>query len=217
LSPDLIVPPFVLAAGLLMAAGLVKLRRPRASAQAMLDAGLPGRDSLARGLGTLEVGAGVWGLVAPAAGGAFAVGALYLAFTGFLAYVVRTHPDAGSCGCAGAKAVPPSRLHLALNLVAASSGFATAVAGVPPVVTWLGSQGWAAVPVLGGLVLAGWLAVVAVSEAPVAWRAWSPPTHQPDHDHGDRHVDAEAALAAAGIGPGHASLWPATAPPGVGG
>ena len=109
--------------------------------------------------------------------------------------------------------MPPSRLHLALNLVAASSGFATAVAGVPPAVTWLGSQGWTGVPVLGGLFLAGWLAVVAVSEAPVAWRAWAPPAHEPGHGHGhgDRHADAEAALAAAGIGLGHPSLWPAAA------
>ena len=214
MTPDAIAPLCFLAAGLLVVAGVAKLVRPRATAQAMVDAGLPGSDLLARGVGLAEVTAGTWALVAPATGGAVALAVVYLAFAGFLGYVLRTHPDAGSCGCAGAKAVPPSLLHMGLDLVAAGSAIAYALAGGPGAATWLRSLGWGAVPVAAGLGLAGWLAVVVVTEVPTAWRAWVPPAHQEEtpHHHGDDHVRADEALAHSGIGPGHPSLWPGLEP-----
>lgn len=214
MTPDAIAPLCLLAAGLLIVAGVAKLARPRAAAQAMLDAGLPGSDLLARGVGLAEVSAGTWALVAPAAGGAVALAVVYLAFAGFLGYMLRAHPDAGSCGCAGAKAVPPSLLHLGLDLVAAGSAVAYALAQGPGAVTWLRSLGWGAVPVAAGLGLAGWLAVVVVTEVPTAWRAWVPPAHQEEtpHRHGDDHVRADEALAHSGIGPRHPSLWPGLEP-----
>jgi hypothetical protein len=213
-TPDTIAPPFFLAAALLIVSGALKLVRPRASAQALLDAGLPSSLALARGLGALEVAVAAWAIVAPGRGGAVALAAAYLAFATFLGYVLRTHPDAGSCGCAGGKAVPPSRLHLTLDIVAALSGLAYAVAAGPPATAWLASLGPAAAVVVAGLTLAGWLAVVAVTEAPAAWRAWAPPEHVHDPDRSDDHDgSAEAALALAGIGPGHPSLWPETGMP----
>ncbi|MGZ4149679.1 MAG: MauE/DoxX family redox-associated membrane protein, partial [Actinomycetota bacterium] len=155
MTPDAYAPAFLLAAGLLVVAGAVKMAAPRATAQAILDAGLPGSDAVSRCLGAVEVGAGLWALFAPAAGGAAALAAVYLGFAAFLAYVLRTHPDAGSCGCAGAKAVPPSRLHLALNVLAAVTGVAYVVIGGPSAVSWLSSLGIAgALGVLAGLALA---------------------------------------------------------------
>lgn len=214
MTPDAIAPLCFLAAGLLVVAGAAKFARPRATAQAMVDAGLPGSDLLARGVGLAEITAGTWALVAPAAGGAVALTVVYLAFAGFLGYVLRTHPDAGSCGCAGAKAVPPSLLHLGLDLAAAASGVAYALGAGPGAATWLRSIGWGAVPVAAGLAFAGWLAVVIVTEAPAAFRSWVPPAHQEEtpHRHGDDHVRADEALALSGIGPGHPSLWPGLEP-----
>jgi len=213
-TPDTIAPPFFLAATLLIVTGALKIVRPRATAQAMLDVGVPGSVGAARGLGALEIAVATWAIVAPARGGASALAVLYLAFAAFLGYVVRTHPDAGSCGCAGAKAVPPSRLHLALDGVAALSGLAYAVVAGPPAAAWLAALGPAAALVVAGLALAGWLAVVAVTEAPSAWRTWSPPEHVHDPHRSDDHdASAEAALASAGIGPGHPSLWPDTGTP----
>ena len=133
---------------------------------------------------------------------------VYLAFAGFVGYVLRTHPTAGSCGCAGSKAVPPSLLHLALDAVAASTGLVYLVARGSSATVWLAALGWGSVPVIAGLALAGWLVVVAVTEVPAAWRAWAPPAGQAAASHADRHLVAEDALSIAGIGPGHPSLWP---------
>jgi hypothetical protein len=210
-TPEALAVPLFLAAGLLVAAGVAKLLRPRPTAQAMVDAGLPGNDAAARSVGVVEVAVGGWALVTGSVTAALALGALYLVFAGFLAYVVRTHPDAGSCGCAGGTAVPPSLLHLTLNLLAALAGLAAAASGgVGGLADWVSSLGWGTVPAGLGIVLAGWLAVVAVTEVPGAFRAWVPPVHADEHIHGprDHHDEADHALVAAGIGPGHASLWP---------
>jgi hypothetical protein len=209
-TPDAIAPPFFLAAALLALGGALKVVRPRATAQALVDADLPGSGAVARGLGVVEVAAASWAILAPGTGGAVALAVAYLGFAAFLAYVLRTHPDAGSCGCAGGKAVAPSALHLTLDAVAVAVGVAYGAAGGPSAVAWIGALGaGAGVMVVAGLTLAGWLAVVAVTEAPVAWRAWSPPAHVADEQRRDDHdATAEAALASAGIGPGHPSLWP---------
>jgi hypothetical protein len=214
-TPDALAPIFFLSAGLLAAAGAAKLVRPRSTAQALLDVGWPASDAIARVVGTVEVVVGVSALAFGGAAWSAASALVYLAFAAFLAFVLRRHPGAGSCGCAGAKAVPPSRLHLALNLVASASGLAFATADGPGAAVWIADLGAAAIVVIPGLVLAGWLTVIAVTEAPEAWRAWMPPAPHEGHAHEprDHHTRAEEALASAGIGPGHPSLWPGVEPP----
>ena len=213
MTVDALAPVVFLAAALLVLAGAVKVVRPRATAQALLDAGLPGSRAVARGIGAVEIATGAWALAAPAAGGALALGVVYLSFAGFLGYVLRVHPEAGSCGCAGPTPVPPSRLHLVLNVLAGLAGLAYATTPAPSLGAWMGTLDWVAVPIVAGLALAGWLAAVAVTEAPAAFRSWEPPVH--DHDaepHGHDHAVADHELATAGIGPGHPSLWPGTKP-----
>jgi hypothetical protein len=136
---------------------------------------------------------------------------VYLAFAGFVGFVLRTHPTAGSCGCAGSKAVPPSLLHLGLDVVAAAAGLSYLAQRGPSAGVWLASLGWGSVPVLLGLMLAGWLLVIVVTEVPPAWRAWRAPADDGPASHADRHLVAEDALSIAGIGPGHPSLWPGAA------
>jgi Methylamine utilisation protein MauE len=210
-TPDTIAPLYFLAASLLLVSGVLKLVEPRATAQAMLDAGLPGSRPVARGLGAGECAAAAFAAWAPARGGALALAIVYLAFAGFVGYVLRTHPTAGSCGCAGSKAVPPSLLHLCLDVVAAAAGLAYLALHGPSAGVWFAGLGWGSVPVLAGLMLAGWLLVVVVTEVPPAWRAWTPPTDDRAASHADRHLVAEDALSIAGIGPGHPSLWPGVA------
>ncbi len=210
-TPDTIAPLYFLAASLLLVSGVLKLVGPRATAQAMLDAGLPGSRAVARGLGAGECAVAAFAAAAPARGGALALALVYLAFAGFVGYVLRTHPTAGSCGCAGSKAVPPSLLHLGLDVIAAATGLLYLAARGPSATEWLVALGWGSVPVIAGLGLAGWLVVVAVTEVPAAWRAWAPPVDQPAASHADRHLVAEDALSIAGIGPGHPSLWPGVA------
>jgi hypothetical protein len=208
-TADALAPISFLAAGLVALSGTVKQLHPRATAQSMLDAGLPGSIGLARGVGVIEILVGAWALAAPARGGALALGALYACFAAFLAYVLRSHPDAGSCGCAGPTPVPPSRLHLGLDVVAAASAFALALTASSGVLDWLRGFGWLALPIALGLGLAGWLAVIAVTRAPEAFRAWQPPAHDHDREpHGHDHAVADDELAVAGIRAGHPSLWP---------
>jgi hypothetical protein len=208
-TPDAIAPLFFLAAALLVVAGAVKLANPRPTAQALVDAGIPARDPWGRTLGAVEVAAGAWALVGPSSGGAIALAAAYLVFAAFLAVVLVRNPGADSCGCAGSKAVPPSRIHLVLNVTAAGVASAYAVVDGPTAARWLSSLGWAAVPAVAGLALAGWLAVVVVTEVPAAWSAWTPPVHREDpHHHHDDHLTSDLALSRAGVGPGHPSLWP---------
>jgi len=207
-TPDTIAPLFFLATSLLLVSGVLKLVRPRATAQALLDAGLPGSRAVARGLGAGECAAAAFAAAAPARGGALALAIVYLAFAGFVGYVLRTHPTAGSCGCAGSKAVPPSLLHLGLDVVAAAAGVTYLAERGPSAGVWFAGLGWGSLPVAMGLALAGWLLVVVVTEVPPAWHAWTPPTDDRAASHADRHLVAEDALSIAGIGPGHPSLWP---------
>jgi hypothetical protein len=212
-TPDTLAPVFFLAAGLSILAGAVKIARPDPAAQAMLDAGLPGTPPAARAVGVIEMGVGAWAGVAPAAGGAVALGILYLVFAGYLAYLLLARPDAGSCGCAGPTPIPPSRIHLVLDGIAAGAALGYAALGGPSLVAWADGLGWALIPLALGLALAGWLAVVAVAEAPAAFRAWTPAPHEHDvAPHGHDHAVTDDALAGAGIAAGHASLWPNTKP-----
>jgi hypothetical protein len=212
-TSDAVAPVFFLAAGLLVLAGVLKLASPRPTAQALLDAGLPGSRGLARGVGAFEVAAGIWAFVAPSSGGALALAVVYLVFAGFLGFILRARPDADSCGCAGATAVPPSRLHLTLNAVAGLVGLRYAALAGPAIGSWTASLGWAAVPIVAGMTLAGWLTVIVVTEAPQAFRAWERPEHDHDHEpHGHDHAVADRELAVSGIVTGHPSLWPGTKP-----
>jgi len=133
---------------------------------------------------------------------------LYLAFAGFVAFLLIARPQASSCGCAGAKDVPPSVVHLVLNAAAAISGVGVALTTPPAFVHALSSLGFAAVPFSLGLATAGMLAVVAVTDLPPALAAFTRPPRHPVEADKDRHVRAEAVLAEVGVGLGHPSLWP---------
>lgn len=208
----LILVAATVAAGLLAAAGAVKLVRPLPTARAMYAAGLPGSVWAARAVGLVEVAAGLWFLAAPSTVAAVALGVIYLAFAGFVGFLVTAHPEAASCGCAGTKDVPPSRLHAVLNLLAAAAAFAAAVSVPPSLGSTLAGLGVAAVPFLVGLGVAAALAVVATTDLPPALAAYRRPAGHPIETDRDRHARADVALASVGVGAHHPSLWPGIDP-----
>ena len=200
------------AAGLLVAAGIVKVARPLPTARAMYAAGLPGGSAIARGLGFAEVGVGVWFLVAPSPAAGAALAGMYLMFAGFIGFLLVARPGTASCGCGGASDVPPSAIHLVLNVLAAVGAAAAALDPPASLVRTLTSLGAASVPFAIGLVTAAGLAAVAVTDLPPALAAYRRPQGHPVETDRNRHMRADAALASAHVGPGHASLWPGASP-----
>lgn len=208
----LILVAATVAAGLLAAAGAMKLARPLPTARALYSAGLPGSVWAARGIGFLEVTVGLWFLAAPSAFAAIALGTIYLAFAAFVGYLVTAHPEAASCGCAGAREVPPSRLHAVLNVIAAVAAFAAATSVPPSLGSTLVNLGPAALPFVLGLGVAAALSVVATTDLPPALAAYRRPEGHPVEADLDRHARADVALASAGVGALHPSLWPGIDP-----
>ena len=211
MRPEILAPLFFLAAGLLVVAGSGKLVRPESTAQALYGAGLPGSAWTARGLAAAEVLLGFAALARPSWLTALGVASAYLAFAGFVAYLKVARPGSTSCGCAGGHDVPPSWVHVFLNLLAVTVAVAAAVVGLPNAWAFASSLGWAAAPVIVGLAVAGWLLAVVVAEVPAALSVWTAPSHhEREVFDPDRHRRADVALSTAGVGPGHASLWPQT-------
>lgn len=205
----LIAPLFFLAAGLLVVAGVGKIWRPRPTAQALYAAGLPGSETAVRGLGLLEILTGVAALMRPAPWNAVLLATLYLAFGGFVAFLLLARPAATSCGCSGARETTPSWLHVSMNLAAAVVACSVAFVGTSSVVATARSLGALTLPAAIGLIVAGWLAIVVVTEVPGSLRAWTPPSHhEQELFDPDRHRRADVALTTAGVDVGHASLWP---------
>src|SRR5690242_10022241 len=126
----MLVAPFFVAAGLLIASGIGKILRPAPAVDALAAAGLPGGAVAARALGVVEVLAGAAALWRPSTATALVVAALYLAFALFLVRLIR-RGGATTCGCVGSGEAPPSWLHVALDLAAVAVSVAAAAWGVP--------------------------------------------------------------------------------------
>jgi hypothetical protein len=114
----------LLAAGLLVPAGVAKLRAPRIASEAL---GLR-RDhaALVRLVGAGELLLAAWVL---SGGGRAATATLALAYGGFTSVAARQRRRGASCGCFGSDSAPTSRIHLGLNLVAAATAGTLTVTG----------------------------------------------------------------------------------------
>lgn len=153
LSPAL--GPLVVAAALLVVAGVAKLRRPAPTGLALARVGLPGSDLVVRCLGLVEVAAAIDAL-AFGRWTALPVAVLYLAFAAFTAVQVRrarTTGEAADCGCFGDDGAPVDGTHVALNVALAAAAAATVATGADGVVgAWRDhAPGTVLVVVLGAL------------------------------------------------------------------
>ncbi|MDQ1396589.1 MAG: hypothetical protein QOG64_1848 [Acidimicrobiaceae bacterium] len=167
---------FAVAAGLLAAAGGLKLVRPAPTARAMASVGLPSRLALVRAASAAEVVAGTGALWWPSRPMA---GVVALSYAGFAAFVVLARARGGtvsSCGCFGETDAAPTVLHVVLDLAAA--GFAMVAVVRPP---WslgriIGGDPVPAIVLLVLVALGGYLAFLAMSVLPrtsaaaVSWR-----------------------------------------------
>src|SRR5947207_11578223 len=96
---NLVTPPFLVAAALLMLGGLVKGIRPEPAVRALDDAGLPSGRGKVRLMSVAEVGVGAGCLIAPGVVLDASLAAMYLLFAAFLLRLMRADSPSGSCGC----------------------------------------------------------------------------------------------------------------------
>lgn len=131
-------------AGLLLLAGVAKLRRPDASGRALVLAGLPGGPVAVRALGAGEVLVALLGL--GIGGRAWTLQAVvYVAFTGFVARERRR--PASDCGCFGEQGVPVTGAHVLVDGVLAVAAAVAAVTAAPALgAVPLAAGGWLALP-----------------------------------------------------------------------
>jgi hypothetical protein len=169
---DLLIPPFFASAALAVASGASKIRRPGPAARALEAAGLPSTSLAVRALGAAEIAIGSWCLTAPGRTSAVSLGLLYLAFAAFLARLMSTAGRDATCGCLGALDVPPSLLHVVLDLVGAGTSVAVAAAG-PPQGVLAGARDlpFRGAPLLAGIILIAYLVYLTAAYLPTSF--WS--------------------------------------------
>jgi len=168
---DALAPLVWTLAALLAIAGVAKLRHPAPAATAMARAGFAAGRSGARFTGLLECGVGAWVLIDP---GALALGALALAYaTAASGIWAMRRADVADCGCFGESAsLRPSRLHLAVNLMAAASCALAALSPPPGLWAAAGRAPLEAVALVAGLAAAILLSYLAFTALPGVWSAY---------------------------------------------
>lgn len=205
---DWSLPVFYLAAGLLVLAGASKVARPHAARRALSAAGLRSSNATVRTLGVVEVSIGFWSLLDPGPAVAVGVSGLYISFAVFLSYLIWFKPGPKSCGCLGKDDLPPSMIHVGLDLIASLSSLAVAFQyqrGIGSFVIDLGSYGML---FLGATLLLGYSLYATVAFLPDVFKSYQGLFQPVRHDSAlTRQLRDDEALRAAGIGPGHPSLY----------
>jgi methylamine utilization protein MauE len=167
--------PFSAAAMVLAVSGLAKLRRPGSLVRMLRGIGIPVGPVVVRLFAGLELALGTACLVSPGRATAAALGLLYLSFAAFLASFLARGIELQSCGCAGDRDLPPSWIHVGLNLaaavvaalVAASTG--PAFEGVARTAEGLPLTG---VGFVAGVATLSWLAVLCAAYLPTVLFAY---------------------------------------------
>jgi hypothetical protein len=162
--------PVLVAALVLCATGVAKLRAPSTAAVALAGAGLTASVVPVRAFASLELALGVWVVPAPSSVNCALLALTFLALSGVALMLTRR---ASSCGCFGDTQAPASNLHALLNAAFAVLA-AAGVAWPPHGLTWvLGQPPVLAASLLGGIAGAAYATVIAYTELPAAWSAWS--------------------------------------------
>jgi hypothetical protein len=165
-----LMPPFLIAALVLCLAGVAKLRSPEPPARALTTAGFAVPPWLVRVAAGLELALGIVSLLAPSRAIAFVLASAFLAFAGLSLQLARA---GAACGCFGESGPPASVAGAVLSVGFALGGLLAGLAG-PRGIGWVLGRGTgpAAVLVLG-IAAGAYATMIAYTELPAAWRAWS--------------------------------------------
>jgi hypothetical protein len=162
--------PFAVAALVLCAAGVAKLRSPAGAVSALVVLGLPARAVSVRALAVSEVALGVGSLLQPARATAAAVAGLYAIFAVVSFGLARRR---AACGCFGVDDAPAWVGQSVLSAALAAAGLAAVIA-TPHGVGWILGSGVAhAAALLLAIVGSAYAAIIVYTQLPRAWPAWS--------------------------------------------
>jgi hypothetical protein len=161
---------YLIAAGLLVVAGVAKAARPDDTARAMA-ALLPGSPSLAVVRGVVRIGAlveaalGTAALAFPRPATAALVALSYACFSGVVIDARRRGGPLATCACFGRADTPPTVLHLVIDLGLATVAVVVALRAPAhgTLVTQLAHQPWAGFPLLFVSAVGLWLTALALS------------------------------------------------------
>lgn len=98
----------------------------------------------------------------------------YTAFAGFLSYLIIARVPGASCGCLGRREIPPSRLHVLLNLVAAGTAALVAFQPLPGLLAFVEDLPLYGIPFVIGEVALAYSAYLVVSLLPEVLRPLRP-------------------------------------------
>lgn len=164
---DALTAPFAVAAIVLVVAGVAKLRAPAPAVGALRELGLPAGQPAIRSFAALEVALGIWALAGPTAGGAIALACCYAVFAALALLLAARR---ASCGCFGEAEFPASRFQALLSGVLAIACGAAAVWSPHGLVDRPAGQ---AVVLIVGIAASAYATVLAYTQLPAAWSAWS--------------------------------------------
>lgn len=122
---------------------------PEPTRGALKATGLPSATAVAMTLGVWEIAAGAIALVFGGVIGGGMLALTYLGFAGFVGFALARNLPIQSCGCFGRDDTPPTWLHVAVNLTAATAGTWIAVTGTGDLLSTLGQQPLAGIPYVG--------------------------------------------------------------------
>lgn len=165
-----LTPPFEVAALVLCAAGLAKLRWPDGAVRALITLGLPARRWLVRALAAAELALGLWSLLAPERLAAALVAVAFGVFAPLSLALARRHV---ACGCFGAGDAPASPLQAGLSGALAAGALAAAGGSVHGVDWVLAAGPLRSGTLVVGIAASAYAVVIAYTELPQAWEAWS--------------------------------------------
>jgi hypothetical protein len=159
--------PFLVAAAVLFAAGVAKLRSPEVAARA-----LTAPPWAIRSFAAVEALVGIWAVVDPGVVNAATVSTLYALFAGASVPLARRRVP---CGCFGEGQEPASPIQSALSGCLVVVAVVSALAQ-PHGLAWiLGQSPLFAALCLAGILGAAYGTVFAYKVLPQLWGAWSVP------------------------------------------
>jgi hypothetical protein len=121
--------PLAIAAVLLAAGGVAKMRTPLDTARALQGVGIGATALMVRVGAGVEVVLGLVALIIGSPVVAALVAASYLVFAAFVVLALHARAPISSCGCFGKVDTPPSRVHVVIDAAIAAMAASVAITG----------------------------------------------------------------------------------------